>query len=735
MLIGLVGYGLAAAAFGGLALLMVTSWRGRLQGGLLVAAAGTTAAWAAAAALSAEHPAHWQLVTLLEVLRNTAWLVFIARLTPSGQGLAGTPRRILSFTPAALVFIYGLGTAATVGLRTQPGAVLTATLVTTGLVTAIAGLVLLEQSFRAMREQPRQQILPLVIGLGGILAYDLFLYSHGLLFRGLHPELWAARGYANLLAIPFLLLAASRNPGWSVDVFISRHVAFYTTSLVGVGGYLLVMAVVGYGLRIAGGEWGFVLQVVFFFGSLVVLSWVLFSRTARAALRVFLAKHFYKAKYDYREEWLRLTERLAAEDGNQPLPLRGLGALREIVGAERAVLWDQSGAATRPSTGPLTYHRSAMIGAAADLPAVLAHDDTLVEFLAASHWTINVADALDNPESHPGLVLPAWSPALGSSALVVPLLNRDRLWGFAALLAPTRVGRLSYEDIDLLRVAGMQIAAVLAQAETDRMLTESRQFEAFNRFAAFIMHDLKNVIAQQSLVVRNATRYRDDPEFIADALDTVANSVERMQRLLEQLKRGRGDALVERVDLARLMTETVSRHTDRTPHPTAHLPDEPLRLRIDRERLAAVLGHLLTNAQDATPATGTVRLESARETDGTVVLAVVDDGAGMEEEFIRERLFRPFDSTKGSKGMGIGAYQARQFVLAAGGDVRVTSAPGQGTRFELRFPPGIIEPIDPAEATTQGIDTVARVNTAAAGPDTSPDDNPHEAPKETPPGA
>jgi putative PEP-CTERM system histidine kinase len=710
MLIGSVGYGLAAAAFGVLALLMLTSWRGRLQGGLLVTAAGLTALWAAAAALHPTTPLHWQLVTALEVARNTAWLVFLARLSPAGQGLDGRRPQLLSLAPAAFVLVYGLAT-----LFTARGpdsfAMLLQVLILTGLVTAISGLVLLEQAYRALRAAPRRQVLPLIVALGGILAYDLFMYSHGLLFRALHQELWAARGYANLLAIPFLLLAARRNPAWSVDVFISRHVAFYTTSLMGIGAYLLVMAVAGYGLRIAGGEWGFVLQVVFFFGALVVLAWMLFSPAARAALRVFLAKHFYSNKYDYREEWLKLTRRLAEGAGAnpvEPLPIRGINALAELVGADGAILWSTTTTTNTTNSTPtstptsITYQRSALAGNVADpaaLPQELAPTDPIVEFLAARRWTINLAQARHNPESHPGLGLPEWSDRLGHDALIVPLLNQDRLWGFATLLNPTRVGRLSYEDIDLLRVAGMQVAAVLAQAEADRLLTESRQFEAFNRFAAFIMHDLKNIIAQQSLVVRNATKYRDDPAFIDDALDTVANSVERMQRLLEQLKRGEGQAQVERVDVSRLIAESVRKRTERDPAPTAELPDSRLRLRVDRERLAAVLGHLLANAQDATPAEGAVRIETALEADGGLVIAVVDTGCGMEEEFIRERLFKPFDSTKGTKGMGIGAYQARQFVQALGGDVRIASAPGEGTRFELCFPAAVVEQEGAAAST------------------------------------
>jgi putative PEP-CTERM system histidine kinase len=708
MLIGLLGYGLAAVAFGVLALLMLTSWRGRLQGGLLVVAAGLTAAWATAAALApfvdvAAAPLHWQVLVLLEIARNTAWLVFLARLTPAGQGLDGRSRQLAALAPAAVVLLYGSWQLLSAGDLALSGAAI-GTLIHVGLLTSIAGLVLLEQAFRAMRAEPRRQILPLIVALGAILAYDLFLYSHGLLFRGLHAELWHARGYANLLAVPLLLLAARRNPDWSVDVFVSRHVAFYTASLMGVGAYLVLMSVAGYGLRLAGGEWGFVLQVVFFFGALVVLAWVLFSPTARAALRVFLAKHFYRNKYDYREEWLKLTQRIAEGHDGEPLPARGLNALAELVGADAAAMWDSTGLNADTEAAP-GYRRGALLGELGALPTMLEPADPLVQFLAERRWTVNIGAALRDPESHPGLVLPAWTEALGTNALVVPLLNSNRLWGLVALLRPTRVGRLSYEDIDLLRVAGMQVAALLAQAEANRLLTESRQFEAFNRFAAFIMHDLKNVIAQQSLVVRNATRYRDDPAFIDDALDTVANSVERMQRLLEQLKRGQGETQVERVDLARLVTETVSRYADREPRPVADLLAQDLRLRIDRERFAAVLGHLLDNALDATPADGRVWIETLLEADGTLVLAVEDTGAGMEEEFVSERLFRPFDSTKGSKGMGIGAYQARQFVRLAGGDVQVTSAPGQGTRFELRFPAAVVEPGEQAlsEETVTGV--------------------------------
>ena len=65
---------------------------------------------------------------------------------------------------------------------------------------------------------------------------------------------------------------------------------------------------------------------------------------------------------------------------------------------------------------------------------------------------------------------------------------------------------------------------------------------------------------------------------------------------------------------------------------------------------------------------------------------IADTGCGMSPEFIRDRLFRPFDSTKGSESMGIGAYQAREYVRSLGGQVEVSSEVGTGTTFALRLP-------------------------------------------------
>jgi signal transduction histidine kinase len=204
---------------------------------------------------------------------------------------------------------------------------------------------------------------------------------------------------------------------------------------------------------------------------------------------------------------------------------------------------------------------------------------------------------------------------------------------------------MNFEDRDLLKTAGRNVAVQLAQHRADEKLAESRQFDAYNQFAAFVMHDLKNSVAQLQLLVANAARHRANPVFFDDAIGTIQNTAERMTRLIEQLQ---------------------SRNAD-------------------PERLGAVIDHVIRNAQEATPAHAAVALRI--DAVGTEAhIHVIDEGVGMDDEFLSQRLFRPFDSTKGSKGMGIGAYQAREYARCLGGDVEVQSMPGKGTDFCIRLP-------------------------------------------------
>jgi putative PEP-CTERM system histidine kinase len=242
--------------------------------------------------------------------------------------------------------------------------------------------------------------------------------------------------------------------------------------------------------------------------------------------------------------------------------------------------------------------------------------------------------------------------------------------------------KLNYEDRDLLKMVGNHIAVHLAQEKSDSMLAEAQQFEAYNRLTAFLMHDLNNLIAQQSLIVSNAETHKRNPDFVDDAIQTIANSVDRMKRVMNQLKRGEAGRVTKETKLKFIASAAVDRCMEKRPVPMLFINDVEASIQIDAEECTMVLVHLIRNAQDATPPDGSVSV-TLNEQGEFMTIAVTDNGSGMSVDFIRDRLFRPFDSTKGSQGMGIGAYQAKAFARRMGGRLSVESSASNGTTVTL----------------------------------------------------
>jgi putative PEP-CTERM system histidine kinase len=669
--IGSISYGIAALGFVVLTVLLAVNWRGRRPGGYLVAASALTAAWAVLLVATKGMPMY-----LVEVLRSSAWLLALAAIAVAiaPRSLIWTVRVVCGLLIASTLVMPAL---------TRLGVAPTLVLSRVGLVTSLLGLVLLEQIYRNSSQTARGSVKYLTAGVGVLFAYDLFLYSQAELLRGISSEAWIARGAIDALAVPLIALAVRRNPQWSLDIFVSRQAVFFTTTFVGVGAYLLLMSIGGYYVREIGGEWGRVGQLIFFAGAAVVLFYLLASAALRRHARVFISKHFYRNKYDYRIEWLRFIGTLSS-DPDTDVRRTGIHAIAQIFSSPAAILFslDEPGRRFVPvAAWPVKLE---------DLtaPTELASDEDLPRFLERTHWIIDLQEYRRTPDIYENVTLPRWILDNPEMRILSPLLQLDRMVGFVVLYQPPPPFELTYEDRDLLNTVGAHVATHLAQHEADRRLAESGQFEAYNRLTAFMMHDLKNSVAQLQLVVTNSARHKHNPQFIDDAIETIANTVDRMSRLIQHLRRDSAASRVSSVQLDELVRAAAARCADRVPAAAINIQD-PARVNADPERLTAILEHLIRNAQDASAPEGEIVLE-VRADRRNAVFTVTDSGSGMTAEFVRERLFRPFDSTKGSKGMGIGAYQVREYVRMLGGQVEVQSSPGTGTRFSITLP--LIEP-------------------------------------------
>ncbi len=657
----------AALSFSFLGISLLVSWRGQYRGALLTLACFITAIWALLNAFANAGMA--VPVAAMEVIRSAVWLLFIWEVLAGAKGIVIS--QLYAFR-AALVSVFFLLLALTVYVHSTPSDLALFDIMG-HVILAILGMVLVEQLFRNTHPDSRWGIKFVCLGTGAMFAYDFFLYSDAMLFHHIDPDIWMARGVVNAIVSPLIMVSAARNPQWSLRVHMSRHVVFHTATLLGAGVYLLLMAAVGYYIRLFGGTWGSVLQIAFFFGASILLLTIFFSGSMRARLRVLLNKHFFSSKYDYREEWLRFTRTLLTSEGQ--IYEAAIRAIAVLVESPAGALW----LAREPGAAYACVAHWNMSVSDHTVPV----DDPVVLFMADSQWVVNLDEYRPDRERYGDLEMPVWLIQIKDAWIVVPLMLQERLLGFIVLAQPRSDIHFNWEVSDLLKTAAHQLANHLAQKQATDALLVARQFDSFNRMSAFVVHDLKNLVAQLSLMLSNAEKHRDNPEFQEDMLSTVQNSVDRMNRLLSQLRSGGGSTMTE-VALFGLLQSVLEAKAALKPRPLLKAEDESLHVKADAEKLARVIGHIVQNACEATRYDGRVdvRLYNRGK---FAVIEVEDNGKGMDEDFIRDRLFRPFDSTKNS-GMGIGAYECQEYIRELGGFVEVKSIPDQGTLFRVFIP-------------------------------------------------
>jgi putative PEP-CTERM system histidine kinase len=650
---------------------------------ILVAAAGI--AWGVVFAQPGQqlglHGLAWPGL-LAEIGSLLAWYLLVARLLqgPYRKSMPEVLQRLLLLfwlisLPVALVAIWA---ARSVDVP-WPAAI-------AGLFVLVMALVCFALAAQLARDAPiesRTALRAVVAAAGVASGSHVLLLGTTTLAGSVIPSALALAAIAQTTAALFAFFSVRLRPQWSLAIFVSPDARRYAPRLLATGLVTLLIASAIPAMRTLEIASARQLAVLLMLVAGLPLTALMFSERLNARLRVMVNKHFLPFRFDYREEWLRLIDTLVAGEEDSPLPERAIRALAQIVGSPAGVLFMRQSEA-----GPFIAVTGWNTRFSADEPVPAG--DAALSFMRDRQWIIDTAELQRRPELYEGLQRPAWLARFPDGLLLVPLISGDNLIGFVVLLQASSAFRLTFEEIDLLRTSGRQVAVFLAQYEADQKLTEVRQFEAFNRLTAFVMHDLKNLIAQQSLVVGNAARHKDNPAFFEDAIATVENSVARMNKLLLQLQSGESAGVRQRIRLGAAVGDAIERCSGRQPLPTLTDDCGDLHVWVDRDRFTAIIAHLVRNAQEATSTEGhvSVRLAAA---EAAAVVTIEDDGCGMDADFIRSRLFRPFDTTKGSKGMGIGAYQARMFVAESGGVLRIESEPGAGTRVVIELPLDVAE--------------------------------------------
>ncbi|KQP17953.1 XrtA/PEP-CTERM system histidine kinase PrsK [Pseudorhodoferax sp. Leaf267] len=541
----------------------------------------------------------------------------------------------------------------------------------------VLALFLLEQVYRNVAEDARWSIKPLCLGLAGSFLFDLYLFSQAVLFSRLDLDAMSVRGLAHALLVPLLWWSVTGRGDWITKVRVSRTAAFHSATLLLAGIYLIFISAVGYYVRYFGGDWGRALQVGLVFLASVGLMILAMSGVMRSRLRVMVGKHFFRYRYDYREEWLRFTQTLSDRQSTQGMGQRVIRGLADMLESPAGCLWVRE-----PGESDLRCAATWNMPSTEDKEAA---DSAFCRFLSDSGWVINLEEYRSFPQRYGDLVLPAWLHEVRQAWLVVPLTVGDGLTGFVVLASARAEVDVNWEVNDLLKTAGRQAASFLAQMQATEALLEVRKFDAFNKMSAFVVHDLKNIVTQLSLMMKNAKRLHGNPEFQQDMLMTVENSLDRMRQLMLQLREGATPTgTVHGVDLAAIAQRIARVAEGRDRHLQLQLTEHVV-ARGHEERLERIIGHMVQNAFDATDAPGRVWLTLGRSA-GMALVEVGDTGRGMSKDFVRDRLFKPFQTTK-QAGMGIGAYESFQYVQELGGKIVVDSELGKGTVIKILLPP------------------------------------------------
>lgn len=664
-------YGACAILYAGLATLILVGRQSGRSGLWLAGACGITAIWSGAVALSSQSSfgqsspsgvAGW-----LELARFAAWYGFMLHLYR--RSVTAHRQLTQAFTTMGLLALVVVGGLPLLNAFSgQPPASLWSIGTAIRLGFAVASILLVENLYFNTPAESRWHINLLCVALGGLFVYDLLLYSDAVLFRQVSNSLVQGRAAAMIVAAPLIAVAAARGRKWKIDIHVSRDVVFHSFTLIASGLFLLGLAAIGEIFRRGGAEWGQVAEITLLFGGVLSVAVLVTSGSARSRVRAMVLDNFFSHRYDYRREWMRCIETLTTPDAHVGLHRRAIMAIAQVVDSPAGALFVRA-----PEEVAFLWAGSWNLPAAT-MPIPPGHP--LVPEFRDGDWTV-VLDTVAGSED--------WFKELPRAWMVVPLHHFGAIIGFVVVARARAQFRLDREVYALLRVVAQEVASRIAEQRASQILSQTQQLREYSQRFAFVVHDIKNVSGQLSMLLTNAEVYADNPEFQRDMLATVRASVGKITRLLSRLqaeRQERSHALIAPMERLKTLVEA----SRMTRGGTIDLIDEGdgVGIPIDPESFDAVVTHLLNNAIEAGGAVGPIRVQLRRE-GLSVVIDIADEGPGMSPEFIRDSLFQPFATTKGG-GHGIGAYQARELLREAGGDLLVLSRLNEGTTMRLLLP-------------------------------------------------
>ncbi|MBF0558502.1 MAG: PEP-CTERM system histidine kinase PrsK [Nitrospirae bacterium] len=537
----------------------------------------------------------------------------------------------------------------------------------------ILAMVNLEAVFSSSRGPDRWRIKFEYLGLCSILSVMIYYFSQGLLYRTINMGLIPVRSGILIVGV-FLTGYSKLIRGDDTRIKVSRYVLYRSLTLLLVGMYLLLLGLFGEGMKYFGS--GFAknaLIVTAFVIGILILVFV-FSEGLRRKAMVVLNKHFFANKYDYREEWLKFTDRLSL--------CRTLADVKQTVLTTFIDTFGLKGA----SLYTLDYeHNIYCLGANQETKSeqkkTVQLSPALVSYFIERNRVLNPLDG----EYLPTPVESDFIKQTGAR-FIVPMISNENIEGLVILTEQISPEEFIFEDYDIMKTLARQAALSIANFRLSEALGESREMAAVAKVSSFLIHDLKNLTYSMGLLLENSDEYINEPDFQKDMIDTIRNTVSKMNGLIQKLRQVPEKTALSKMpaDLQLVVRDTVNDVRNMKHGIEIGFNGSSAMSLVDTDEIKKIVLNLLLNACDAVSDNGIIKAETGVNNGGCYI-RVTDNGCGMARDFIANSLFKAFRTTK-QKGLGVGLYQCMQIAEAHEGRIEVKSEQGKGSAFTVHLP-------------------------------------------------
>ena len=545
------------------------------------------------------------------------------------------------------------------------------------LLGMLLNLVHIENTLRFSTGYKRRQTKYLIVGVGAVLAFHIYLASQALLFSMLTLSHIPITSVVVLISSGLIMLTVVKNKLLDVDIFISRYIIYNSLSVLIVGAYLLTVGLVAQGIKMYGGAFNTFWSPLFVFVTMVALVVVVLSARLRRKAQLFINRHFYRHKYEFRDKWMETIEKIGAKGDLSQVQ----GALVEMISETMAVkeiyLWLYEPASCEYHLVTSTVSTAGQIRFKENHPVISYIKKYNTPFILRQDQD-EVAVFSDEIAA---LI------AATKAVLCTPLIaGGGDLIGF--ILQGEDISGEPYrkDDLDLLKAIASHAANRIKAISLTQELLTAREAEAFHQVSSFFIHDLKNLVSTLSLLSGNAEDHISNPLFQKDALQTLKGTVSKMNTMISNMTLLSKGLRINPapLDINGIVDETLSTLNGQVSSRIVKNLERLPSVSADGEQLRKVFLNLLLNAIEATPSNKGIRIQTCTNS-GEVILTVSDQGCGMSKEFISTSLFKPFRSSK-LHGLGIGLFQCKKIVEAHGGRIEVESEERKGSEFRVILP-------------------------------------------------